>query len=123
MEDFTKYIHWRLMEFNGQVMPSSLAAVRLEGVVLQGPRPPWHAGQPNCQGPTRREHHLRSRPRAVQPHACARRAWRLCASATFGFDGSRRVTRRSPQSGSRSSGEKPLKLVSPSYFEGWRSAR
>ena len=45
------------------------------------------------------------------------------AGATFGFDGSRRVTRRSPQLDSRSSGEEPLTLVSPSYFERWWSAR
>ena len=45
----------------------------------------WAAELPRT---TRREHHLRSPPRAVQPHACARR-----------------VTRRSPQSISRSSGE------------------
>ena len=36
------------------------------------------------------------------------------------FDG---TTRRSPQSGSRSSGERPLTLVSPSYFEGWKPTR
>ena len=39
------------------------------------------------------------------------------AGATIGFDGSRRVTRRSPKLDSRSSGEKSLTLVSPSYFE------